>query len=319
MCTAVKYKKYFGRNLDYEVSYGENVVITPRNFPLSFRCKETIDSHYAIIGMAAIAENYPLYFDGVNEEGLAMAGLNFPGNCRYRDKDEGRDNITPFEFIPWILSQCKNIKEALVLVDKMNMVKINFNEELPLSPLHWMICDEKESIVVEPMEDGLKIYKNPVEVLTNNPPFETMLFSLNNYMELSTELPENTFADKLKLDTYSRGMGALGLPGDLSSQSRFIKAAFTKMNSRSKGEGDLSQFFHILGSVKQQRGLVHIEGDDYEITIYSSCCDLEKGVYYYTTYENQQITAVDMHRWDLEGRELAKYNLITGENIYRQN
>lgn len=319
MCTAVKYKNFFGRNLDYEVSYGEKVVVISGNFPLEFRCKETLKDHYAIIGMGAVSGGYPLFFDGMNEKGLAMAGLNFPGNCRYYQKDEEKDNIAPFEFIPWILGQCKNVSEARKLIDTMNMVDINFSKELPLSPLHWMISDVKESIVVETMEDGLKVYENPVEVLTNNPPFDIMLFSLNNYMDLSTELPDNTFARKLELDTYSRGMGALGLPGDLSSQSRFIKATFTKLNSKSTGEGDLSQMFHILGAVKQQRGLVHIEKDKYEITIYSSCCDLKKGIYYYTTYHNQQITAVDMHKCCLDGEQMTEYPLHTRENVYRQN
>ena len=126
---------------------------------------------------------------------------------------------------------------------------------------------------------------------------------------------------KLNFDTYSRGMGAIGLPGDLSSASRFVKATFTKMNSLSKDDenSSVSQFFHILTSVEQQRGCVHMGEDKYEITIYSSCANMDKGIYYYTTYDNKQITAVDMHKENLDGDTLINFDLVIGEHILHQN
>ena len=180
-----------------------------------------------------------------------------------------------------------------------------------------MIADQRESVVVEAVKDGLRIYDNPVGVMTNNPTFDIQLFNLNNYMNLSPEPVKNAFARELNLDDYSRGMGAMGLPGDLSSASRFVKVSFTRMNSVSgdSEEESVSQFFHILGSVEQQRGCVHLGGDKYEITIYSSCCNMDKGIYYYKTYENSQITAVDMHRTDLDGSRLVKYPLRKTQQI----
>ena len=140
-------------------------------------------------------------------------------------------------------------------------------------------------------------------------------------MSLSNKSPENTFATSLELQQYSRGMGAIGLPGDLSSQSRFIRASFVKMNSVSGEEENesVSQFFHILNSVEQQRGCCQLDNEKYEITIYTSCCNATKGIYYYTTYDNHQITAVDLNKEDLEGTELVKYPLIKGEHINFQN
>lgn len=325
MCTAVTYHTkdhYFGRNLDLEFSYDEAVTITPRNFPLKFKTKETMDSHYAMIGMAIVVEDYPLYYDAINEKGLGMAGLNFPGNADYKPEMADADNIAPFEFIPWILGQCTNINEVKKLLTTINLVNINFSERFPLSPLHWIIADQKQSITVESVAEGLKIYDNPVGILTNNPTFDYHMMNLNNYMGLSNRNPHNTFSDQLKLQTYSRGMGTLGLPGDLSSASRFIKAAYIKMNSVS-GDTEsesISQFFHILDSVAQQRGCV-IVGDktDYEITFYSSCCNVDRGIYYYTTYENSQITAVDMWKEDLDDNQLTSYELIKGQHIHFQN
>lgn len=324
MCTAATYKTkdfYFGRTLDYEFSYGDEVTITPRNSPLHFREQGDLNTHYAIIGMAHVAKNYPLYYDAINEKGLGMAGLNFVGNAVYRERKAGKDNVAQFEFIPWILGKCATVREARKLIEKINLLNIPFNEQLPVAQLHWIISDSEESITVESVKEGIKIYENPVGVLTNNPPFDKQMFNLNNYMHLSVRSPENNFSKDLNLTTYSRGMGAIGLPGDLSSQSRFVRVAFTKMNSIS-GDGELesvSQFFHILNSVDQQRGCCELDNGKYEITLYTSCCNTNKGIYYYTTYNNHQITAVNMHKENLDGNELVHYPLITEEQIKIQN
>ena len=324
MCTAATYKTkdfYFGRTLDYEFSYGDEVTITPRNYVFNFREKEKIETHYAIVGMAYVTENYPLYYDAINEKGLGMAGLNFVGNACYREKVEEKDNIAQFEFIPWILSQCASVAEAKNLIEKINLTNVQFNEKLPLAQLHWIISDSNESITVESVKEGIKVYPNPVGVLTNNPPFNQQMFELNKYMQLSSKSPENRFSKELNLEKYSRGMGAIGLPGDLSSQSRFVRVAFVKMNSKSSDteEESVSQFFHILNSVDQQRGCCELDDGKYEITIYTSCCNASKGIYYYTTYNNHQITAIDMKKEDLESENLIRYPIILNEQIKFQN
>ena len=321
MCTASNYitdDHYFGRNFDYEISYNERVTITPRNYKFEFRKIDDMDSHYAIIGIAAGVDGYPLYYDACNEKGLAIAGLNFEGNAVYRDVKENMVNVTPFEFIPYLLGKAGSVSEARELLKEINLVNINFSEQLPLSPLHWMISDENEAIVVEPLADGLKIYDNPVGVLTNNPVFDKQLFYLNNYRALSNKTPEKTFGGDFDLDTYSRGMGAIGLPGDLSSASRFAKVAFTRANSYSESDeaSSVSQFFHILASVEQQNGCTFIkEPNFYEYTIYTSCYNTNKAVLYYKTYNNSQITAVDLNNEDLDSEDLINYLLITEEQI----
>ena len=324
MCTAATYRTkdfYFGRTLDYEFSYGDEITVTPRNYPFHFRHMETMSHHYAIVGMAHVAGDYPLYYDAINEKGLGMAGLNFVGNAVYGKVTEGKQNVAQFEFIPWILGSCSSVKEARKKLRELCLTDTPFSEQLPCAGLHWIISDENESITVESMADGLHVWDNPVGVLTNNPPFDTQMFLLNNYMNLSPKQPENNFGGNLPLKAYSRGMGAMGLPGDLSSASRFAKVAFTKLNSRSGAseEESVSQFFHILGSVEQQRGCCEVEPGKYEITLYTSCCNATRGIYYYTTYDNQQISAVDMHREDLDGRDLSRYPLVKKGQINFQN
>ena len=319
MCTAATYKTkdfYFGRTLDYEFSYKEEVTVTPRNFPLPLLNGETLKKHYAMIGMAFV-QDIPLYYDAVNEKGLCMAGLNFVGNAYYNDPAPDKINIAQFEFIPYILGKCASVEEAIELLAKINLTNQPYSDKLPVAQLHWIIADKHRAITVECVKDGMNIYDNPVGVLTNNPPFDEQTFNLNNHMNLSPRQPENLFSDKLPLKAYSRGMGALGLPGDLSSQSRFVRVAFTKMNSVSGNseEQSVNQFFHILGSVEQQRGCCIVGENEYEITIYTSCCNADKGIYYYTTYENHSITAVDMNAENLDAKTLFRYPLLKTEKI----
>ncbi len=310
MCTAVSWGVYFGRNLDLERGYGEKVVITPRNFVFQKGFPKPLKSHYALIGMAAVMDNYPLYFEATNEKGLSMAGLNFPENAVYFDADPKKDNIPPYALIPWVLGQCANLEEVRQLLKKLNLTNENFSETLPLSPLHFLISDQTGCLVVESVGEGLKLYDNPFGVLTNNPPFPYHRLHLNDFMALHAGAADNRFDEKLPLHNYSLGMGALGLPGDFSSASRFIRAFFVKENS-APGESEtekVTHFFHILQSVAMPKGCVWTK-NGYEYTRYTSCCNAERGIYYYTTYENLQPTAVYLHGVALDTPQLYAYDV----------
>lgn len=346
MCTAISLfnqNHYFGRNLDLEYAYQETVVITPRNFSFSFRHTNALKTHYALIGMAYISDDYPLYYDATNEVGLSMAGLNFPANAYYFPFNSNQINITPFELIPWVLGQCHTVGEACILLEKANILAESFSQTLPLSPLHWMISDAHHSLTVESTKKGLRIYANPVNVLTNSPAFDIQFFHLNNYMHLSANAPHNHFSDKLNLVPYSNGMGALGMPGDWSSQSRFVKAAFLRANAvfENTEEDSVSQFFHILDCVAHPRGCVAMNSaakippqknsvsqhttaeqknsTQYEITLYSSCCNTTKGIYYYKTFHNNQLSAVSLQKENLDGTTLVSYPLQKEQQIFWQN
>lgn len=316
MCTAISYKTndhYFGRNLDLERSYGEQVVITPRNYGFKLRNGISLYNHYAMIGMATVVADYPLYYEATNEKGLSIAGLNFPQNAVYYKISDYKDNIAPFELIPWLLGQCTNISEVTRLLAEINIAKINFSEELPLTPLHWMISDRESSITVECLADGIKIYENPYGVLTNNPPFSYHILNMNNYMGLHEGASTNRLSPNDMLQNYSLGMGAIGLPGDYSSASRFVKAVFVKLKSAlgTNEAESVNQFFHILSSVAMPKGCVMTPSGEYEYTRYSSCCNTSLGIYYYTTYECRNITTIDMHSVDLDTKNLYCFGAIS--------
>ena len=308
MCTAISYTNkchYFGRNLDLEKGYGERVVITPRHFPFVFRNLPKCALHYAMIGMAAVADGYPLYFEATNERGLSMAGLNFPQNAVYGAFAENKENVASFELIPYLLGRCAGLSDVRRILENVNVVNESFSEALPASPLHFLISDSAGSLTLECTVEGMKVYDNPFGVLTNNPPFPFHASNVENYMALHAGAAENKLLPNLSLKNYSLGLGALGLPGDFSSASRFVRALFVKENSVASGEGEsVNQFFHILSAVAMPRGCVLAANGDYEYTRYSCCCNTKTQIYYYTTYEDRTIRDVALHAFDLDGEKL---------------
>lgn len=282
MCTAISYRAkshYFGRNLDLERGYGEKVVITPRKYPFYFRFLGEMSEHYAMVGMAAVENDFPLYFEATNEKGLSMAGLNFPQSAEYREYTKGKENIAPFELIPYLLGDCSTLREVKQKLKKMNVIDCDFSEELPVTPLHWMISDKKSSITLECTKQGMRIYENAVEVLTNEPTFDKQIKLLEERIQIS---------------------------GDFSSTSRFQKAVYVKEKSLCEDDesSNVNQFFHILQSVAMPKGCVKTSNGDYQYTRYSCCCNTDTKEYYWNTYDNFKIQSLKMQNIDLESSDL---------------
>lgn len=313
MCTAVSVNlgcNYFGRNLDFEYSFGERVVITPRNYKFYFTNGENITTHYSMIGMAIVNKGYPLYFDATNECGLSIAGLSFPEYAKYNTIKNEMVNIASFELIPYILCKCKDISQVRDLLKNVNITSEQADGNLKPTPLHWMISDKNMSIVLEQTKYGLKVYDNKTGVLTNSPSFDVHMINLSNHMYVSSAKIKNNITSDMNFEVYSKGMGGIGIPGDMSSMSRFVRAVFVKCNSYvSDNEYEnLCQFFHILYSVYQYKGCV-VTKDGYEMTHYTSCCNTDKGVYYYTTYFNRNINSIDMHKENLDAEDVIIHEL----------
>lgn len=328
MCTSIAFNKgdfCFGRNMDIEYSFGERVVFTPRNYPFRFRRAGELKDHYAILGMAAVQEGYPLYADAMNEYGLCMAGLSFPESV-YPDRVLADDEIeireiSPFEFIPWVLGKCGNIGDVRALLKETALVNIPFSENLPLTPLHWHIADKNGSIVVECTCDGMIVWDDPAGVLTNSPDLSFHLRNLQQYYGLTARYPDKAHWGKLELSPFGRGFGGIGLPGDFSSASRFVKAAFLANNTPVENDElkRTAHFFHTLDSVAMPRGSVFTEDGKDEITLYSCCMVPDSGTYYFKTYYNNRICAVKMLREDMEGSELKEFPPDHTANIQWMN
>lgn len=321
MCTSIAMKTtdfYFGRTMDLTHELFDYVVLTPRNYPFVFRQAGVMPKHYALLGAAMIADGFPLYAEAVNEKGLCMAGLNFPDNAYYTSEPSSDcSNVSPFELIYWVLGKCATIAEAKTLLAATNLINIPFNENTPLAPLHWHIADCSSSITLESTKEGMSVFDNDVGVLTNNPTFQFQMTNMCQYLNLTTGAPQNCFSEKYHLLPFGQGLGSFGLPGDYSPASRFIKAAYLNINSvnSSNEQGSIAQLFHILDAVSVIRGSIVSPENQYDITTYSCCINATKGIYYYKTYSNNQLNAIDMNREDLDGTFLKRFPLVKTQQI----
>ncbi len=281
MCTAISNfhnTHSFGRTLDVDRSYGEVVIAVPRQLPLTFRRLPAMDEHYAFIGMAADAPD-PLLYDGMNEQGLCVAGLNFPLYAVYAPADG--IGPTPFELPAYLLAGCATVDEAEARLKSAVIPGIPYSDGLPLTTMHWMVADKHRCIVIESVKEGLKIHDNPTGVMANSPDFPTQLFTLSNYQHLSAAYTENRFASHLPMPVYAAGMGAMGLPGDWSSMSRFARGAFAVANGHEQGAAGT---FRLLEAVAIPKGVVkEPDGSDMH-TLYTNVCDPATGTYYVRHY-----------------------------------
>ena len=227
-------------------------------------------------------ENYPLYAEAMNEKGLCMAGLYFPENARYFPEQANKTNITPYELIPYLLGQYESVQEMKTVIEQISLLDISFNAKIPLTPLHWIIADQKESLILQSTQSGLQVYQDAFHILTNNPPYPYHQWNVHNYMHLTSSYPQDHLTSQ-SLKPYGNGFGTIGIPGDFSPASRFVKTLWLKENVmiNEKEEENVSQIFHILDAVAMVKGSVKTMQNQEDYTVYSCCMSMNDGAYYY--------------------------------------
>ncbi len=278
MCTAIWHDGCFGRTLDLDRHYSECVTVTPRHFPLAFSDGAVLRDHHALIGMATVAEGYPLYYEAMNEHGLCMAALRFR-SAVYRHTTE-RAYTASYELIPRVLGSCKTVEEARALLARLTVTDRAFSEHLPPTPLHWLVADRSGALAVEPLADGLTVWDAPERVLTNDPCFEEQTANLAHFSHLSP----------------AAGNRARGLPGDWSSRSRFVRAAFAKKHTlpATDDAARVATFFRLLGTVTIPHGCVLTDEGRCHATVYACCYDVENRTYHYTTAADMQMVSIPL-------------------------
>lgn len=318
MCTGIRFNDpegnlYFARNLDWNTRYGERVVITPKGFDIPYRFIEPAKSQHNIIGMAVAAGNFPMYFDCGNDAGLAVAGLNFPGFASFPEEPiEGKDNVTAYEFPLWVVATFDSVD---AVEEALRNVMINGSPFQPggtVALLHWIIGDGKRSIVVEQTADGLHVYDDPVDVLTNQPEFPWHLTNLRTYITATNTMPENPVWGKMELVPFGAGSGARGIPGDSYTTSRFVKEAFTHVNYPQKDNEaeNVSRAFHTLSAVAMIDGSSQMADGTFEVTLYTGCYSARTQTYYYSTYEDPAIIATPMSDYLNDSTDPSKIIVI---------
>lgn len=329
MCTALTLKTsegthLFGRNMDIEFSFNQSVGIIPRSFEYkNMSTNELEKTKYAIIGMITVIDNHPMLADGLNEKGLACAGLNFPGYAHWESElAEGKINVPAYDFMLWVLSNFETLEELKPELEKINLLNSRINNLTPPPTLHWIITDKTgESIVIEKTKSGLRIFNNEVGVLTNSPTFDWHITNLRQYIGLSSNQVTNAKWSTQELKALGQGVGCVGIPGDFTPASRFVRTAFLRhfALANDKDSMNISEFFHILNNVAMVRGSVRTPDNRSDITQYTSCMNQEKGIYYYNTYNNNNINAIDMHKEDLNAKEIKLFNYEDTLKINNQN
>lgn len=329
MCTALSIKSeegkyFFGRNMDLSYEFNQSVLILPKDYQYQDRVtRNMVTIQKAIIGMGTVIEKHPAMADAMNEDGLACAGLNFAGFAYYEETPvEGKINIAPYDLILWVLSNFSTVDEVKQEIRNIELVNVPINEKTPVSTLHWMITDKTgNSIVIEKTKEKIAVYENSVGVMTNNPTFDWHLTNLNEYINLTPAYPKETKWSSQRLTALGVGAGNLGIPGDFASVSRFVRIAYIRahMTSIENDSKAVSQFFHMLDYVKMVKGGVITEEGLEDFTIYSSCMDQENGIYYYRTYHNSRINAVDLRKEKLVGKEIKAYSYSCVQDINYQN
>lgn len=301
MCTGIRFtdhsgNMYFGRNLDWTQGYGEKVIATPSlaKIPPAFDRPNDLDAGHTVIGMGIIIDGVPLYFDCGNDAELAVAGLNFPQSADYADAEqEGSINVAAYEFPFWIARNFASVEEVCAALENVTIVAKPVNDQLPVANLHWLIGDKSGSIVVEYMHDGMHVWQNDIDVLTNEPDFNWHRTNLRNYLTLSDSEPDNASWRAAKLDAFGSGMGMQGIPGDYSGPARFVKAAFVNSHYPMQEDeaSNVIRLFRTLGSVAVPDGCAKMKDGSYEKTLYTSCFSSSSMTYYHATYEDPQIRA----------------------------
>ena len=330
MCTAITLKTsenhhLVGRNCDIHPMNDLSVALVPREFEYVNRVtNEGMKTKYAVLGMGLFYENHILFCDGVNEKGLSCLMLQLSKFSTWSHKiRKDKVNIAPYDVAFWVLSNFSTISELMEGFKQLNIVALPDDQTALSTEIHWLVSDTSgQSIVIERTRDKLTVYNNKVGVLANSPTFDWHLNNLDCYINVKSEQPEETKWGQQMLSPYSNGFGTIGLPGDFSSPSRFVKAAFLR-NHVNVGEGDesaISECFHILDNFVVPRGVVETpKRKECHLNKYSACLCLETQLYYYKTSSNQQIQVIDLNKENLDAKGLKLFPYPTRLTVHDQN
>lgn len=313
MCTGIRFSDgqdnlYLARNLDWTSGYGQQVVLTPTGYAPRSPFAAVGSIEHATIGMGIVEEDTPLYFDCGNDAGLAIAGLNFPGYAAYASGPvEGAVNVAAYEFPLWVASQFASVDEVEAALQDVVIVDKPINDKYPSSLLHWIIADATRSIVVEYTSEGMHVFDDDVDVLTNQPGFAWHHENLRNYLNTSPEFPEETVLGRAHLAPFGSGSHMRGIPGDYYSPSRFVRAAYVNAHYPTKGneEENVSRAFHTLQQVAMVDGCAAMGSGEFEITIYTGLFSSRTSTYYWNTYDDPRIRSVAMAEHPTDGDKLV--------------
>lgn len=323
--TTTDEKHMYGRTMEFGQLLPTKIGMIPRGY----KYQSVIDGNpgYSWTGSVAVIGarvfSGTTMVDGINEYGLTGGILYFPGFAGYKNPAKSASDrtqeLSQIDFLTWVLSNFKTVEEVKANLDKISLVG-TYNDTIKvIPPVHYTLHDAAGfSIVIEPVDGELKVYDNPYTVLTNSPSFEWHVQNIRNYINLSPYNIGTTEILGQELSPFGQGSGLLGVPGDPTSPSRFIRAIgfISTIDAAELNKDRLVTTEHVLNNFDIPKGFVRPaispvqqEDEDSDYTQWSVIADLEEKLYYIKTYENQTLFKISFDDFDVSGTEMKLVDL----------
>lgn len=303
MCTSftsetLDKKHFLARTMDFGFELNANPVICPRHYEWKSDFEEReYSGKYGFVGAGKYLDKY-FFADGVNEHGLSCASLYFPFEAVYnKEAIEGKRAIAPHELPLLILTEYKSIAELEANINDICLVETIVPLLGVVTPLHWIVTDTTgRTVVIEPTDAVLRIKKNPIGVMANSPELEWHLKNLNNYINLTPKQVNNKQVGDQTIYPFGQGTGTLGLPGDFTPPSRFVRAVYFKaaITPAENEEQAVRNCWQVLSTVRIPKGIVMQSNGEYDYTQYVSAMCSESKTYYFSNYDNNRIQQVKL-------------------------
>ncbi len=318
------------RTMEFAIDIHSDVIMIPRGYARSGSTpdgKEGIQwtAKYASVGANGVG--LPVMFDGVNEKGLSMGLFYFPtsaGYMPYTPSDAGK-TMAPWELGSWMLENFASVEEVKANIGKIVVPAVVFGPWGFAPEAHFIVQDAAgKSIVIEYVGGKLNVHDNPLGVLTNSPAFDWHMTNLRNYVNFSRTNAPPTILGTVTLQPLGQGSGMLGLPGDFTPPSRFVRAvAFSQSVFKSKNaDAAVLEAFHVLNQFDIPKGAARErEKDEHgnilaDYTIWTSASDLRAKRFYFRTYESSQIRMVDLMKMNLDAKDIVTLSM-KGEEVIK--
>ncbi|MDR3409292.1 MAG: choloylglycine hydrolase family protein [Methylovirgula sp.] len=312
----------YGRTMEFGFELKSAAILIPRHFALTSSGPDDKPgalkwtSKYATVGLNGLGD--PILVDGLNEKGLAGGILYFPGYAGYADaaKTDPAKSLAPWDFLTWALTNFATVAEVKAALSEIAVVGI---KEIHLGiapPVHYTLHDASgASLVIEPIDGTLKVYDNPFGVMTNSPPFDWQVTNLRNYVKISPVNAPPLHIDGQTVASFGQGSGLLGIPGDPTPPSRFVRVLgyAASVERQPDGIASVRAAEHILNNFDIPRGWIRPgTGDEgeWEFTQWSAVADLTNRVYYVKTYDDQVLRSIDLKSLNLDAPAILSAPLV---------
>ena len=317
------------RTLEFSIDLHSDVIFVPRGYT---RIGSTPDgkeglkwrSKYASVGANGVG--LPFIFDGLNEKGLGAGLFYFPTSAGYMPytASDASKTLAPWELGSYILENFANVAEVKANIGSVIVPSVVFKGWGFAPEVHYIVHDPTgSSIVLEYVGGKLNVYDNPLGVITNSPGFDWHMNNLRNYVNFSMTNVPPVKLGSVTLQPFGQGSGMLGIPGDFTPPSRFVRAvAFSQSAFRTKtGDDAVLEAFHILNQFDIPKGAARENEKDShgnivaDYTLWTAASDLTAKRYYFRTYENSQIRMVDLNKMNPGAKEIVTISMTGAEVI----